>query len=306
MTILVDTQHGAGHSGDLAPALRRLVVPQSLVEEVHIEYGDVAFAGNGSAGRIVRIGVEIKKVGDVLRCIEDGRFAGSGGQLEGLHRDYDVCWLLIEEDLRPDPSTGVLMRRLVQSTVSGRIGSSARRGQRSRNQGAGVRWVPALFGAKRSMKYGDLMEWLTSIQILSQAQYGKPLYVWRTADQAETARWVYAQYIWWQKKWEAHKSLSTFNSAGWNQGAAAGRRKPIGFTSEHRRFRATLAATFDGVGFDRAMNLANRFSSASDMLNATPAELVTAASVVAGKRAGNGISLKLAQKMWEQFRRKGR
>lgn len=148
------------------------------------------------------------------------------------------------------------------------------------------------------------MKWLSSVQFGSMVRYGKPLFVWRTGSADETAQWVVAQYQFWQKKFELHKSMNMFNVAGWNQAAQAGVRKPVGFTSKYRRRRALVAAAFEGINYDRGMNLASRFMSVDEMIAAPEAALITPNSD--RPNAKDGIGKTLAKKLWGQIRERGR
>jgi ERCC4-type nuclease len=65
-----------------------------------LEFGDVAFEGRGAEGSSVDVGVEYKKLGELITCMRDGRY--SGHQLPGMSV-YDYRILLIEEGLtQPD------------------------------------------------------------------------------------------------------------------------------------------------------------------------------------------------------------
>lgn len=292
MSLIVDTQHGRDHSGDIADTLRRMIVPASTVEEYQLDSADVLVIGNGPKNTAYRVGIEIKKVGDVLTCMDDGRFAGVDGQLERMCRDYDSVWLVIEDELRPDPETGILMKRLPETFKRGRaavVRGSERSRARTSTLRIPARWVPAQFGGKRTMMYADLMKWLIDVQVVSLVVYGKPLYVWRTTTREETARWVIAQYQWWQKKWTEHKALRVFNRSQWLAGEATGRgrRKGVAFVSPNRKKRAKLIASLDGVGYDKAMAIAAGFRSIRKMVNATADEYLTAG--VVGKTLAKSI-----------------
>src|SRR5574341_1238250 len=84
--ILLDDRAG---SKDLAPFMPKSV-PFTLTR---LEYGDVAFSGRGPSG-VCTVGVEIKKIPDLVDCIYSGRFAGH--QLPGMLDTYDYCYLLVE------------------------------------------------------------------------------------------------------------------------------------------------------------------------------------------------------------------
>lgn len=86
--ILVDDRIG---SKDLAKPLKAMGLP---VEIARLDFGDVAFAGKGPQGSSLNIGVELKRLGDLVGSLRSGRLAGH--QLPGLTEMYDYRWLLVE------------------------------------------------------------------------------------------------------------------------------------------------------------------------------------------------------------------
>lgn len=166
--ILVDPRAG---SADYAPLLRALGAD---VELVTLDYGDVCWYASGRA-----IGVELKKVHDVLACITSGRLAGY--QLPGMAAEYAEAWLVVEGLYRPNPEDGVL---------------EVWRGG----------WVPAKTG-KQTWMYRQLDGFLTTLEVKGG------LRVKRTASEIETARVVHGLYQWTQT-WDGHKSHLALNRAG--------------------------------------------------------------------------------------------
>jgi ERCC4-type nuclease len=88
---------GAVGSKDLVLPLQRLGIP---ARRGHLDYGDLAFQGRGVAGREVFIGIELKKVADLVNSLETGRLVGH--QLPGLLKTYDYTWIVIEGTWRHD------------------------------------------------------------------------------------------------------------------------------------------------------------------------------------------------------------
>jgi ERCC4-type nuclease len=86
--LLVDDRAG---SNDLVVPLQRLGLPAELSR---LEYGDLAFVGRGEGKTTVDIGIEFKKLAELITSIRDGRFAGH--QLPGMNLTYTHYWLLIE------------------------------------------------------------------------------------------------------------------------------------------------------------------------------------------------------------------
>lgn len=92
--LLIDRATG---SNELEEPLRRMGLP---VEVMHLEYGDVAFMGRGEAGAPLYIGIELKKVGELVTSLRTKRLQGH--QLLGLCQDFDRRYLLIEGDYHHD------------------------------------------------------------------------------------------------------------------------------------------------------------------------------------------------------------
>jgi ERCC4-type nuclease len=97
--ILVDSRAG---SEELVKPLLNLGLP---VEETQLDYGDVAFLGRGEGGKQVFIGVEHKKVPDLVQSLTSGRLQGH--QLPGMLQMYDRSWLVVEGEWTTDPAGSV-------------------------------------------------------------------------------------------------------------------------------------------------------------------------------------------------------
>ena len=166
--ILIDPRAG---SVDYIPLLRQLGAP---VDVVQMEFGDVAFEGSGRA-----IGIEVKKLNDMLNCITTGRF--SGHQLPGLARDYQEAYLIVEGIWRPSPLDGVL------ETFHGI-------------------WTPVKLG-KKTWMYRDVDNFLTTIDVKGGVR------VKRTSSANETARSLYDLYLWWQD-YDGHRGHLALSRAG--------------------------------------------------------------------------------------------
>lgn len=169
--ITVDPRVG---SKDLAAPLKSFGLPVCLAQ---LEYGDVAFEGRGPEERPVLVGIEVKKVDDVLTCIRDGRFAGH--QLPGLQQSYEVYWLLVEGQVR-----------------------AGQHGIEVRSQSRNVWREPQ----GRRMPYSAWAHWLTTVELKGGCR------VARTHDRAETVAWIASLYGWWTRKsWEQHESINAIH-----------------------------------------------------------------------------------------------
>jgi ERCC4-type nuclease len=99
--ILVDGRAG---SKELVKPLLALGLP---VEETTLDYGDLCFSGRGEKGTPLMIGIEHKKLPDLLQSLTSGRLAGH--QMLGMLDTYDRGWLIIEGDWHNDSSGKVTM-----------------------------------------------------------------------------------------------------------------------------------------------------------------------------------------------------
>src|SRR5437667_6511157 len=97
--ILVDSAIG---SVDLMPAIQRIGV---RCEKTHLASGDAMFEGRGPQGPLL-IGVERKKLHDMLACIDDARY---NDQRIRMRQDYDISILMVEGHWKPHDNKGLLM-----------------------------------------------------------------------------------------------------------------------------------------------------------------------------------------------------
>lgn len=89
--IFVDSRAG---SHELVEPLQGLGLP---VEETTLEFGDIAFEGRGPNATPLAIGIEVKKLPDLIGSLRTGRLQGH--QLVGMTNVYNYSWLLIEGEL---------------------------------------------------------------------------------------------------------------------------------------------------------------------------------------------------------------
>lgn len=167
MAILVDERIG---SADLAPHIAETHTP---VELTRLEYGDAAWIGNGPDGAIVPVGVELKAIGDLLRVVADGRFAGH--QLLGLKRNYGRIYLVVEGLISEGEDGQLLVRR-------------------------GPAWAPVSWG-RRVWRYAEVVSWVATMEEVAG------LRVRHTASRRGTAQLLVHLYNWWTKKeYAEHRS----------------------------------------------------------------------------------------------------
>lgn len=104
--ILIDTRE-EGHDKkkknlDLVQHIVRQNVP---VETTYLPFADAAIEINGPEG-VALVGVERKRLHDMLNCVEDGRY---NAQRIGMKLEYPVSILVIEGHWKPHDPEGFLM-----------------------------------------------------------------------------------------------------------------------------------------------------------------------------------------------------
>ena len=137
---------------------------------VSLEYGDIAFSGNGADGQ-VEIGIERKKIGDLINSISSGRL--SGHQIPGLLDNYFKVYIIVEGICRENPTTGEL--EILH----------------------GTKWTH-LDRGRRKFAYRDVWAYLSTIEIMTG------IIVRHTTNTLETTAQIEWLYKWWQKPWEKH------------------------------------------------------------------------------------------------------
>lgn len=99
--LFVDYREG---SKELIDPLLKRGLP---VERSDMDSGDIAFIGRGEGGEPVWVGIEHKKMSDLIQSLRTGRL---NEQAEKMQRDYRFRYLLIEGQLRFGPQGHVLRR----------------------------------------------------------------------------------------------------------------------------------------------------------------------------------------------------
>lgn len=95
--LFVDSRAG---SDDLIKPLAKALSLDPEDVKTTLPFGDVMFEGRGIGGAALTIGIEFKKLGEMITSCRDGRFAGH--QLPGMLKTYERSYLLIEGTWRAD------------------------------------------------------------------------------------------------------------------------------------------------------------------------------------------------------------
>ena len=100
--LFVDYRAG---SKELVAPLQAMGLP---VEETTLDFSDVCFEGRGEGGKPVSIGIEFKKLPELVQSLRTQRFQGY--QLKGMRTTFDYSYLFIEGELLYDAEGGLLRR----------------------------------------------------------------------------------------------------------------------------------------------------------------------------------------------------
>lgn len=161
--LLVDRRTG---SAELLLPLQARQIP---VELCTLRFGDLAIVGNGDTGPVM-IGVERKRVRDLLQSLTSGRL--SGHQLPGLVDEYAHRWVLVEGAYRESDDGLIEVPR-----------------------GHGRPWELIRF------KYAALEAYLLTLVLRAG------VHMHRTYSVDETVAWLGVLWHWWTgKTWQEHRS----------------------------------------------------------------------------------------------------
>lgn len=250
--ILVDERTG---SKEFLNPIRHLGAPASLE---HLDAADFAFSGNGSEGPVV-IGVERKTVGDLIESMRGRRL--SGHQVRLLSSCYDLQFIIVEGQFRPNPETHLL---------------------ETRTQDWG-RWYN---GHGKPIHYGEVASYLIGLE-------ANGLQVTRTYSESETAAWVVWLYKYWQKEWTSHTSLRSIY--------APPPSRPAGkMTWEEPTLAMKMIAQIQGMD-QKAWALGKKFKLPKDFMEASEEEWVTAGPRSKSGKKVTIVGKVLAKKIREQL-----
>ncbi len=174
MGIAIDYRTG---SKELVP----LFLPYGIQPAItKLEFGDLAFEGNGPGGRCAVV-IERKQVGELVSSIQSRRL--SGHQMPGMAESYDYCYLIVEGIWRPGPD-GELQ-----------IGQGGFEAESS----FGGRWVRG--HGRAQFLYRSVDNYLATLELHAG------VICRRTLSPTETVAMVVDLYHWWNEKlWEGHSS----------------------------------------------------------------------------------------------------
>lgn len=217
--------------------------------QLRLEAGDYCWAGNGPDNRPVMVGVERKKIHDIIDCMRDRRLSGFQAPL--MYNTYDVRYLLIESLWRVSTSGCI-------ETLKGRD------------------WVP-LYGMEQgatrrtAVMYQQLDAFLASLEQFFGFSVAK------TSTSAETVQWLNARYNWWQKPWNSHRTGKDIYAP--TPGVKATINNRGGYTRREPTMVWKMAAQLPGID-SKAEQVADYFATPVDMVLAGEVKWKAALGIV--------------------------
>jgi ERCC4-type nuclease len=212
-------------------ALRRCLAIYDLsIEVAHLDFGDCSFEGSGPGNKPIMVGIERKRLPDLITSMTSRRL--SGHQLHGMRDSYDYVYLLVEGLWRPDRTGGI-------EVFEGQWRS--------------------MFSRGRGVNFRQLDSYLSSLEVMGR------VIILRSAGTAESAALYASRYHWWQKPFDSHHShdqLYTRNPA------AAEQPGKVMFRSREPGVVEKVAAQLPGID-RRAWDVGKRFKSVAEMVSAT-------------------------------------
>jgi ERCC4-type nuclease len=226
--ITIDDRIG---SKELAHLFQPYGIPITLER---MDAGDLAWIGKGPRGEVA-VGVERKRVDDLLASMQDGRL--SGRQLPALARDYDYVYLVIEGIWKPG------------------------------KEGELQVWEGGEWRTRR-IHTRAVTNYLMGLTLRAG------LICWRTGTKEETVAFIVDQYRMWEKEWDRHRCHERAYTAAEGDvdrslELPAGRRvrfqewKPREIGAVER-----VLLQVPGIGAEKARQIGKQFASVADMVNA--------------------------------------
>jgi len=174
--LIVDRRAG---SKDLyAPLLQARIKPLELGD---LTYGDIHIQGNGPGGCPWNIGIEHKKIPDMIQSIDTGRLVGH--QLPGMLDSFNETWIVLEGEWRVGSHGEIMVRR--------------ERG-----------WSSLSGGRSQSSMASTLLGFLITVQTRLGVK------VWHSTTQEMTVAFLSALNRWWTaKEYDEHRSHLAFDTS---------------------------------------------------------------------------------------------
>lgn len=253
--ILVDS--GSGSSSLLSyPPLSSIGILTRLPSPPQSETRtDVAFDGCGPLNSTIKVGIEVKEIGELITSLSTGRLQAT--QLPGLLQLYDIRWLCIVGEWRRHRASGNLqIRRL----------------WKGKKQWFDCRG-PGKDGSPVSASYLDKFLCGPSFTQYTD-QSGEGVRTWCVPDLEECAQWIGDLYSSWQEPYESHTSMRVLDRSGNQNGltdlSIKQRMRQLHdprLQDPHFAQKVRTASSLPGVSYTRAIALAETFPSVQSMIS---------------------------------------
>ena len=271
--ILVDDRAG---SIDLIPYLQSHPSAPPI-SSTRLPAGDVAFDGHGPKGiNTIFVGIEYKRIHDMMNSIRSGRY--SGHQLPELLNYYDQYYLILEGPYREGDDGNL------QSFSSKDLAQEPRRFQKEHLTG---RWFTLNINttSQHSFRYTELDHFLCTLESHTPVKIRRSLSIHDTVSQIVSLftqhwEWRAKDGKWHPRPWDSHHGYEAIHTP---QTVAT-----IGKAGLVRK----VAASLSGIGWERSGEVAIKFNTVKDMIEAGPKEWATIP----------GIGKVLAERVFKQLR----
>jgi len=207
-----------------------------MAVSIPLPHADILFFGVNDAREPIRIGIERKKLGDMVNSILGGRYLHQVQAAKEM--GVDVLVLVVEvERMRPSPEDGLIEVPVWRSVmVPGSLKPKTKQV-----------WEPL----KPSISYSRFDQYLTELDYLAG------IIVKRSVDVRETAAIVKALWLNFQTPPSKHQSLHSIYTAPSDKVLL---RKP-GLVQR-------VAKEIDGIGWERSADVARKFPTVKSMVDA--------------------------------------
>lgn len=275
--ILIDSSAGSRELVNYAPLNNPSIaslVSLSISSDTKSS-ADISFCGNGPNNTRISIGIEYKRLGDLISSIHSGRLNAT--QIQSLTTEYDIVYVLISGEYRCGPD-GNLEIPSEHHNISQRDGkyywyvkgisyqgpfdtkSDAIESYRAESR----KWQTYTFIGNKPLPWGYVESFLLSLSAvgINHKHFTSP---------NDCAQWIGCAYRWYSKKWEKHHSLRTFDKSK-DLGSPAIMYDVDSLTKS--RMEVAKGILPSGLGYERCLEIAKHFTSIYEMISANESEWV--------------------------------
>lgn len=217
----------------LAAMIRSLNVPVKVTE---LEFGDAQVTVRGPDDRPILVGVERKKVSDLIDGFNTGRLTLH--QLPGMMESYETSYLLLEG-----------------------LWTAGKKGELLVWSGSKKAWQPPHGDA--DWKYESFVQRLLTLEFRAGVRIAY------TGSVAGSGAWLASLWRWSSRSWNSHKTLE-----GIREKDLETENPLVSFFSRPTPKMRVAAAVLRGVGYERAKAISSHFRSIREMVTAGVSEWI--------------------------------